>query len=86
VPLLGFVRLPGAPPIDDRLRYLLGLLAITSLTHMVFFGDDRYHLAVSPVFCILAAAAFRRPEEARTFDPLPVASALRAPELSPESR
>jgi hypothetical protein len=27
---------------------------------MVFFGDDRYHLAVSPVLCLLAAAAFRR--------------------------
>ena len=59
IPLLGLIRLPGAPPIDDRLRYLFGLLALTSLTHMVFFGDDRYHLAVSPVFCILAAAALR---------------------------
>jgi 4-amino-4-deoxy-L-arabinose transferase-like glycosyltransferase len=65
IPLLGLVRLPGAPPIDDGLCYLFGLLAITSLTHMLFFGDDRYHLAVSPVFCILAAAAFRRPALAR---------------------
>jgi 4-amino-4-deoxy-L-arabinose transferase-like glycosyltransferase len=62
LPLLGLFRLPGAPPIDDGLRYLFGLLAITSLTHMLFFGDDRYHLAVSPVFCILAAAAFRSPQ------------------------
>jgi 4-amino-4-deoxy-L-arabinose transferase-like glycosyltransferase len=60
IPVIGLVRLPGAPPINDGLRYLLGLLAVTSLTHMIFFGDDRYHLAVSPVFCILAAAAFRR--------------------------
>jgi dolichyl-phosphate-mannose-protein mannosyltransferase len=60
IPLFGLLRLPGAPPIDDGLRYLYGLLALTSLTHMVFFGDDRYHLAVSPVFCMLAAAAFRR--------------------------
>jgi hypothetical protein len=65
IPLLGFVRLPGAPPINDGLRYLFGLLAITSLTHMVFFGDDRYHLAISPVFCILAAAALRRPARVR---------------------
>jgi 4-amino-4-deoxy-L-arabinose transferase-like glycosyltransferase len=60
IPVIGLVRLPGAPPIDNGLRYLLGLLAVTSLTHMIFFGDDRYHLAVSPVFCILAAAAFRK--------------------------
>jgi hypothetical protein len=60
IPVIGLVRLPGAPPINHGLRYLLGLLAVTSLTHMIFFGDDRYHLAVSPVFCILAAAAFRR--------------------------
>jgi 4-amino-4-deoxy-L-arabinose transferase-like glycosyltransferase len=63
IPLLGLIRLPGAPPIDDGLRYLYGLLAITSLTHMLFFGDDRYHLAISPVFCILAAAALRRPAD-----------------------
>ena len=64
IPLLGVARLPGAPPINDGLRYLFGLLAITSLTHMAFFGDDRYHLAISPVFCILAAAALRRPARA----------------------
>ena len=62
IPLLGIVRLPGAPPINDGLRFLYGLLALTSLTHMVFFGDDRYHLAISPVFCLLAAAALRRPQ------------------------
>jgi hypothetical protein len=61
IPLLGVARLPGAPPINDGLRYSFGLLAITSLTHVAFFGDDRYHLAISPVFCILAAAALRRP-------------------------
>ena len=64
LPLIGLIRLPGAPPLDRGLSYLLGLLAITSLTHMIFFGDDRYHLAVSPVFCILAAAAFRSPRAA----------------------
>lgn len=61
IPVLGLLRLPGSPPSSAGLRYLYGLLALTSLTHMVFFGDDRYHLAVSPVFCLLAAAAFRAP-------------------------
>jgi len=59
IPLLGLLRFRGAAPQNPGLLYLLGLLAVTSLTHMIFFGDDRYHLAVSPVFCLLAAAAFR---------------------------
>jgi len=61
IPVLGLLRLPGSPPSSAGLNYLFGLLALTSLTHMVFFGDDRYHLAVSPVFCLLAAAALRAP-------------------------
>jgi predicted membrane protein len=60
IPVLGLIRLPGAPPLNSGLAYLLGLLALTSLTHMIFFGDDRYHLAISPVLCVLAAAAFRQ--------------------------
>jgi hypothetical protein len=32
---------------------------------MIFFGDDRYHLAVSPVFCILAASAVRNADARR---------------------
>lgn len=61
IPLIGFLPLPGAPRLDTSLAYLLGLLAVTSVTHMIFFGDDRYHLAISPALCILAAAAFRHP-------------------------
>jgi hypothetical protein len=60
------VRLAGAPPTHPGLRYLFGLLAVTSLTHMIFFGDDRYHLAISPALCILAAAAFRPALRAKT--------------------
>jgi len=80
VPLLGLLRLPGAPPLNPGLRYLFGLLAVTSLTHMLFFGDDRYHLAVSPAFCLLAAAAFRRPAAAAE-----VAPAVESPALTPAS-
>jgi 4-amino-4-deoxy-L-arabinose transferase-like glycosyltransferase len=65
IPVLGLLRLPGSPPLSAGLAYLYGLLALTSLTHMVFFGDDRYHLAVSPVFCLLAAAALRSPAPLR---------------------
>lgn len=41
--------------------YLFGLLAVTALTHAVFFGDDRYHVVVTPALCALAAAALRPP-------------------------
>jgi len=29
-----------------------------ALTHAVFFGEDRYHLVVTPFLCVLAARAF----------------------------
>ena len=51
--------LPGAPEQGPAGDYLLSLLAATALTHVVFFGEDRYHLVVSPILCILAAAALR---------------------------
>ena len=51
--------LPGAPKQGPAGSYLLVLIAATALTHVVFFGEDRYHLVVSPVLCILAAAALR---------------------------
>jgi len=60
MPLLAALPLPGRPKHGGTARYLFGLVAITTLTHAVFFGDDRYHLVVTPVFCILAAAALRR--------------------------
>jgi 4-amino-4-deoxy-L-arabinose transferase-like glycosyltransferase len=60
MPLLALLRVPGAPPLDGVLRFLLGLVFVTTLTHAVFFGDDRYHLVVTPAFAILAAAALRR--------------------------
>ncbi len=75
IPLLGVLRLRGAPPASSALGYLYALLAVTTLTHMLFFGDDRYHLTISPALCILAAAAFRpraKPEAATDSIPQPV--------------
>jgi hypothetical protein len=60
LPLLGLVPLPGAPPAPTVERFLLAFVFATTLTHAVFFGDDRYHLVVTPVFAILAASALRR--------------------------
>jgi hypothetical protein len=31
----------------------------TVVTHAVFFGEDRYHVVVTPVLALLAAGAFR---------------------------
>ncbi len=60
MPLLALLPLPGRPLHGGVGRYLFGLLFSTTLIHAVFFGDDRYHLVVTPVLCLLAAAALRR--------------------------
>jgi 4-amino-4-deoxy-L-arabinose transferase-like glycosyltransferase len=60
IPIVGFLPLPGAPPFSTIERFVFGFLFVTSLTHAVFFGDDRYHLVVTPALCILAAGALRR--------------------------
>jgi hypothetical protein len=60
IPLLGLVPLPGAPPAPTVERFLLAYIFVTTLTHAIFFGDDRYHLVVTPAFAILAASALRR--------------------------
>ena len=72
-PLVALARLPGRPAQGPAGACLLGWLLLTSLTHAVFFGDDRYHLVVTPALCILAAAALRAPAAQ---DP--------APELEPD--
>jgi len=60
LPVLGLLPWPGAPRRSPVERFLLGWVFVTSLTHAVFFGDDRYHLVVTPALAILAAAALRR--------------------------
>jgi hypothetical protein len=58
-PLLAFVPLPGRPYLGGVGRMLMFTVLLTALTHVVFFGEDRYHLFLSPLFCLLAAAALR---------------------------
>lgn len=60
IPVFALLPLPGRPHHGGVGRYAFGLLFSTTLVHAVFFGDDRYHLVVTPVLCLLAAAAFRR--------------------------
>ncbi len=64
MPLVALARLPGAPRHGPVGRVLVALVAATALTHVLFFGDDRYHIVVSPALCILAAAMLRRRDSA----------------------
>lgn len=56
-----WLPLPGRPAAQPALLMSVSLLATTALAHAVFFGEDRYHVVATPVLCLLAAAAFRRP-------------------------
>lgn len=60
-PLIALTPLPGAPRLTRGHIYLWGLVLMTSVTHAVFFGEDRYHLTISPLLCLLAAGALRPP-------------------------
>lgn len=60
IPLLGLLPLPGSPPRGPVERFALAWVLVTSVTHAVFFGDDRYHLVVTPALALLAAQALRR--------------------------
>jgi hypothetical protein len=59
VAVLGWFRLPGAPPRGPVMRWALLSLLGTMMTHAVFFGEDRYHIVITPMLCLLAAGAFR---------------------------
>jgi hypothetical protein len=60
--LLPLLPVPGRPSIPPALALPIVLVATTALTHAVFFGDDRYHMVITPVLCLFAAAMLRKPE------------------------
>lgn len=60
-PLLIWLPLPKGPAKSPAAFYLSGLVLTTTVTHALFFGEDRYHMTISPVLCLLAAAALRPP-------------------------
>ncbi len=59
--VLPFVPLRGAPAFAPAWKLCAALVGTTALTHAVFFGEDRYHMVVIPVFCIYVAGALRAP-------------------------
>jgi hypothetical protein len=66
-----WLPLPGRPPWSPALLLPVALLGTTVITHAVFFGEDRYHVVITPVLCMLAAAALRRPRGGEAVPVLP---------------
>ena len=70
--IVPWLPLPGRPPFPPALRLGVALLATTVITHAVFFGEDRYHVVVTPVLALLAAAALRPSASSASPSPDPV--------------
>lgn len=58
-PLLPLIPLPGRPVFGGEVRYLLFTYAALSVTHATFFGEDRYHVFLTPTLAALAALGLR---------------------------
>ncbi|WP_394845708.1 glycosyltransferase family 39 protein [Pendulispora brunnea] len=63
--LVPWLPIPGRAEWSSALLLPISLLATTVFAHAVFFGEDRYHMVVTPVLCILAAAGLRKPAARR---------------------
>lgn len=61
--LFGVLPMPGAPYRGGVIGYLVFAVASVAVTHAIFFGEDRYHLVITPALCVLAACALRRSDE-----------------------
>jgi 4-amino-4-deoxy-L-arabinose transferase-like glycosyltransferase len=57
--IVPWLPLRGAPPRPTALLLPVALLATTIATHAIFFGEERYHVVVTPVLALLAASALR---------------------------
>lgn len=60
IPVVGLMPLPGRPKLGPAGIFVVGFVTSVVVTHAVFFGEDRYHIVVSPLLCLLAAAALRQ--------------------------
>jgi len=59
IPAIGLLPLPGRSASGPVWRWIHFCLGAAVLTRAIFFGEDRYHLVVTPLLCLLAAAALR---------------------------
>jgi 4-amino-4-deoxy-L-arabinose transferase-like glycosyltransferase len=74
-----WLPLPGRAEWPPALLLPVALLATTIATHAIFFGEDRYHLVVTPVLALLAAASLR---SGHTKNPAAVVTERGAPVVS----
>lgn len=63
IPLAALAPWPGAPKNGGVVGYLAFAVLGVCVTHAVFFGEDRYHMVLSPALAILAACALRPIED-----------------------
>ncbi len=75
--IVPWLPLPGAPERPPAILLATSLLATTIATHAIFFGEDRYHLVVTPVLALLAASALR-PSAPSRIAPLPASGETEA--------
>ncbi|MDI1447963.1 glycosyltransferase family 39 protein [Polyangium sp. 6x1] len=69
--LLGALPLPGAPARNATVSYLVFAVGTVALTHAIFFGEDRYHVVITPILCLLAALAWRPSGALAALSPAP---------------
>lgn len=60
LPVVAALPIPGRPRNGGVIGYLAFAVASVAATHAVFFGEDRYHMVITPALCLLAAGALRR--------------------------
>ena len=62
---LGAFAVPRSARAPESLAMKLALVFAASIvvTHGIFFGEDRYHVVMTPVLCLLAAGALRGAQE-----------------------
>jgi hypothetical protein len=56
----GVIPRRSAPELGPVGGVVVASFVLFVLTHAVFFGEDRYHVPLVPMLCLLAAAVFRR--------------------------
>jgi 4-amino-4-deoxy-L-arabinose transferase-like glycosyltransferase len=66
IPAAAALPIPGRPRNGGTVGYLAFAIASVAATHAAFFGEDRYHLVVTPALCLLAACALRPPDRLPT--------------------
>ena len=76
LPVVAALPLPGRPRNGGVVGYAAFAVATVVVTHAVFFGEDRYHMVVTPALCVLAACALRAPRGATGLPDVPGSRSL----------